>query len=107
MYISFCVFFQGWLVDLINRFGSLNGFQILLDRFQNGPALNVPVIAALIKPFGLCYELLTPNTVQKYFAPIIVSNFLSDFSEFLKNTELQHVQLMLLLLEHLVGKDVK
>ncbi|MGH0117788.1 UNVERIFIED_CONTAM: hypothetical protein FKN15_039959 [Acipenser sinensis] len=39
---------KGWLVDLINKFGSLNGFQILTDRFMSGQALNVQIIAALI-----------------------------------------------------------
>ncbi len=41
--------FQGWLVDLVNKFGGLDGFQILLDRFTKSSALSVPVIAALIK----------------------------------------------------------
>ncbi|XP_049729318.1 probable ubiquitin carboxyl-terminal hydrolase FAF-X isoform X6 [Loxodonta africana] len=40
---------KGWLVDLLNKFGTLNGFQILHDRFINGTALNVQIIAALIK----------------------------------------------------------
>lgn len=43
------VFLQGWLVDLINKFGTLNGFQMLHDRFMSGQALNVQIIAALIK----------------------------------------------------------
>lgn len=42
-------FLQGWLVDLINKFGTLNGFQMLHDRFMSGQALNVQIIAALIK----------------------------------------------------------
>ncbi|KAG8507344.1 putative ubiquitin carboxyl-terminal hydrolase FAF-X, partial [Galemys pyrenaicus] len=61
----------GWLVDLINKFGTLNGFQILHDRFTNGSALNVQIIAALIKPFGQCYEFLSQHTVKKYFIPVI------------------------------------
>lgn len=92
---------RGWLVDLINRyfflsllhvcksfiliqininfycrFGSLNGFEILLSRFQSGRNLTVPVIYALIRPFGLCYELLTVHTIVKYLMPIVVSIFL-------------------------------
>lgn len=50
--IPFSVLFlysQGWLVDLINKFGTLNGFQMLHDRFMSGQALNVQIIAALIK----------------------------------------------------------
>lgn len=45
---------QGWLVDLINKFGTLNGFQILHDRFVSGKALNVQIIAALIKYVHAC-----------------------------------------------------
>ncbi len=45
---------QGWLVDLINKFGTLNGFQILHDRFISSQALNVQIIAALIKYVHAC-----------------------------------------------------
>nr|CAC38831.1 putative ubiquitin-specific protease [Mus musculus] len=62
---------KGWLVDLINTFGTLNGFQILHDRFTSGSALNVQTIAAPIKPFGQCYEFLTQHTLRKYFIPVI------------------------------------
>jgi ubiquitin carboxyl-terminal hydrolase 9/24 len=74
---------RGWLVDLINKFGKLGGFKLLLERFQNGPTLTVPLIAALLKPFGFCYELLTPQTVEKYFLPIIelVPNFLENLTD--------------------------
>ncbi|XP_060591415.1 probable ubiquitin carboxyl-terminal hydrolase FAF-X, partial [Ruditapes philippinarum] len=74
---------RGWLVDLVNKFGSLDGFQILLDRFANSSTLSVPVIAALVKPFGLCAEVLTPHTVQKYFMPIvdIVPKFLDGLTD--------------------------
>ncbi|KAM9576324.1 ubiquitin carboxyl-terminal hydrolase 9X-like isoform 3-T3 [Trichechus inunguis] len=74
---------KGWLVDLINKFGTLNGFQILHDRFINGPALNVQIIAALIKPFGQCYEFLSLHTVQKYFIPVIevVPQFLENLTD--------------------------
>lgn len=64
---------RGWLVDLINLFGNLNGFKILLERFQSGKNLSVPVICALLRPFGLCYEMLTVPTIEKYFMPIVVS----------------------------------
>ena len=49
METSMPVLLQGWLVDLVNLFGKLGGFDILLERFTNGPNLTVPVIAALIK----------------------------------------------------------
>jgi len=41
------VAFQGWLVDMVNKFGALGGFQILLSRFQRN--LSVTLIAALIR----------------------------------------------------------
>ncbi|KAF4528716.1 hypothetical protein B566_EDAN014284 [Ephemera danica] len=62
---------KGWLVDLINKFGSLGGFQILLERFQSGQGLTVPVIHALLRPFGLCYEFLTVHCINTYFLPIM------------------------------------
>ncbi|KAK0096487.1 hypothetical protein PV326_005319 [Microctonus aethiopoides] len=62
---------RGWLVDLINKFGNLDGFVILLSRFQSGRNLTIPVIHALLRPFGLCYELLTVHTIVKYLMPII------------------------------------
>ncbi len=40
---------QGWLVDFINFFGRLGGFKNLLERFTQGPKLNIQVIAALLK----------------------------------------------------------
>lgn len=64
---------RGWLVDLINKFGELGGFQILLDRFQSGKNLSVSVVFALLRPFGLCYEFLTPHTINKYILPVLVS----------------------------------
>lgn len=41
-------------MDLVNRFGQLDGFQILLDRFTKGPPLSVPVVASLIK-YVVCF----------------------------------------------------
>lgn len=55
------------------RFGNLGGFKILLSRFQSGQNLTVPVIYALIRPFGLCYELLTVPTIVEYLMPIVVN----------------------------------
>ncbi|XP_016095403.1 probable ubiquitin carboxyl-terminal hydrolase FAF-X [Sinocyclocheilus grahami] len=74
---------KGWLVDLINKFGTLNGFQILHDRFTSSQALNVQIIAALIKPFGQCYEFLTLHTVKKFFLPVIemVPQFLENLTD--------------------------
>ncbi|RWS11107.1 putative ubiquitin carboxyl-terminal hydrolase FAF-X-like protein [Dinothrombium tinctorium] len=74
---------RGWLIELINKFGKLDGFKILLERFEKGPPLSVPLIAALIRPFGYCYELLTVSTIEKYFLPIIqmVPAFLENLTD--------------------------
>lgn len=34
-------------------------------------ALTVPLIHALVRPFGNCYELLTQRTVERYLLPIV------------------------------------
>ena len=74
---------KGWLVDLLNAFGSHQGFQLVHDRIMSGNSLTVPLIFALVRPFGLCYELLTLKTVQKYFVPIIeaIPNFLENLTD--------------------------
>ena len=53
-------------------FGSLGGFRLLLERFQSGRDLTVVTIYALIRPVGMCYELLTVHTIEKYILPIVV-----------------------------------
>ncbi|XP_071949723.1 ubiquitin carboxyl-terminal hydrolase 9X-like isoform X2 [Antedon mediterranea] len=74
---------KGWLVDLVNKFGSLNGFDVLANRFASDRSLSVSVIHAYLKPWGQCYEILTPNTIQKYFMVIVdrVINFLDSLSD--------------------------
>ncbi|PIK56077.1 hypothetical protein BSL78_06973 [Apostichopus japonicus] len=75
---------KGWLVDLINKFGSLEGFEILQQRFlSKDQPLNVSVIHALIRPWGMCYEMLTQNTVQTFFMPIVdrIVEYLDSLSD--------------------------
>ena len=62
---------RGWLVDLVNVFGELNGFERLLEIFTKQDLPSIHVIASLIKPFGLCSNVLTNQTVTKYLMPII------------------------------------
>lgn len=62
---------RGWLVDLINKFGELGGFQLLLERFQSGKNLTVAIVYALLRPFGLSYECLTPHTINKFLLPVL------------------------------------
>ncbi|CAF4271256.1 unnamed protein product, partial [Rotaria sp. Silwood2] len=75
---------RGWLIDFINRFGDLGGFDKILTRFLSSETkLTISVVVALLKPWGLCYEYLTQATVKKYFAPIIefVPQFLDKLTE--------------------------
>lgn len=55
------------------RFGERGGFSSLLARFQSEKPLSIPIVCALIKPFGYCYELLTVHTIVTYFLPVVVS----------------------------------
>ncbi|XP_030369464.1 probable ubiquitin carboxyl-terminal hydrolase FAF isoform X2 [Scaptodrosophila lebanonensis] len=117
---------RGWLVDLINRFGQLGGFDNLLERFNSGlellkrnqnkatvaaseltlsagslssgskssvctnesvsgqdNRLTLALIHSLLRPFGQCYELLTPATITKYFMPTwnVMLDLLDSFSD--------------------------
>jgi len=102
---------RGWLVDLINRFGQLGGFDNLLERFNSGlellkrnqnkgtgksacgegggegngqdNRLTLALIHSLLRPFGQCYELLTPATIAKYFMPTwnVVLDLLDSFTD--------------------------
>ncbi len=82
---------KGWLVDLVNRFGHLGGFDKILDRFvpkgegkaNSETELTVPLIHALVKPFGQCSDLLTQSTVTTYLLPVVevVPRLLESMSE--------------------------
>lgn len=74
---------RGWLVDLINRFGYFGGFSRLLERFGNESGLTVPLIHALIRPFGQCADLLTQSTLQAYLTPIVdtVPKYLENLTD--------------------------
>ena len=74
---------KGWLVDLLNVFGTNGGFQLVHDRITAGTNLTVPLISALVRPFGHCYELLALNTVKQYFLPVIeaVPKFLENLTD--------------------------
>jgi len=70
-------------VDLINRFGYLNGFQLVRERFERKSALSVHLVFTIIRPFGLCAEFLTRHTVEVYFTPVIqaILNFLDTMGD--------------------------
>uniref|UniRef100_A0A1I8IFQ7 CCR4-NOT transcription complex subunit 11 n=2 Tax=Macrostomum lignano TaxID=282301 RepID=A0A1I8IFQ7_9PLAT len=72
-----------WLVDLVNCFGRLGGFQALARRFEQRDTLNVTIIASLLRPFGASAEVLAPSTVSTYFVPLlpVVQGFLNRLSD--------------------------
>lgn len=75
-----------WLVELIEDFGRYNGFEKIEIQFNNcmkSGSLNIALVSALIKPFGLCYEYLTEQTVNTYFRQMIeeVPKFLENLSD--------------------------
>ena len=74
---------KGWLVDLLNRFGHYGGFDRLLERFCDTNGLTVPLIHALVRPFGQCHALLTSKTLNTYLMPIVegVPIFLESLSD--------------------------
>ncbi|XP_065887407.1 ubiquitin carboxyl-terminal hydrolase 9X-like isoform X3 [Dysidea avara] len=71
---------KGWLVDMINLFGEHGGFEKFRDRILKGSALNVSIIAAMIRPFGLCSDFLTPISLETYIIPVVdkVLDFLDN-----------------------------
>ena len=74
---------RGWLVDLLNRFGYLGGFDALSKRFKIEQSLNVSIIHALVRPFGACHEFLTPTAIKTYLVPIVesVPKYLGNLSD--------------------------
>lgn len=62
---------KGWVVDLVNKFGMLGGFEKLKKRFCEMGNLNVPVVCALIKPFGNCAEVLTGEAIEEFLIPCV------------------------------------
>lgn len=106
-----------WLVDLVNLFGRLGGFHILLDRFQNEENLSVMSIFALIRPIGFCHEYLRLPVIKRYVLPII--EVIPVFLEKLTDEELKKeakneskndalstiVKLSLNLISHLPGEE--
>ncbi|XP_006814325.1 uncharacterized protein LOC100366958 [Saccoglossus kowalevskii] len=78
---------KGFLVDIINLFGNLGGFQSIKERFQRDPPPTIPVTAALLRPFGQCYEFLTEDTVVAYFVPVLDKT--CEMLDVLSDSELQ------------------
>ncbi|CAB4065786.1 USP9_24 [Lepeophtheirus salmonis] len=62
---------NGILLDFIEGFGSLGGFDVLYDRLYHPAKSGICLINAIIKPFGLCAEFLSQDILQRYFLPLL------------------------------------
>ncbi|XP_040571248.1 ubiquitin carboxyl-terminal hydrolase 9Y [Lepeophtheirus salmonis] len=62
---------NGTLLDFIEGFGSLGGFDVLYDRLYHPAKSGICLINAIIKPFGLCAEFLSQDILQRYFLPLL------------------------------------
>lgn len=58
----------GWLVDLINKFGQLGGFQEIQNLFSN-ETIPGSGMCALLSPLSKCAEFLNPTKVCSYLSP--------------------------------------
>lgn len=74
---------KGFLIDLINHFGTEGGFQRLLEKFKSFENPPIDLIGAYLKPFGMCIELLTSSCIQSYMVPCtsIVTTYLENLSD--------------------------
>lgn len=61
----------GWLVDLINVFGSRGGFELIASRFSSGEELDAGQMAALLRPLGQCARFLVKDVVYPILQPAI------------------------------------
>eukprot|EP00794_Sanderia_malayensis_P010838 gene10838-11990_t len=74
---------RGWLVDLVNRFGNLGGFDKLTKRICDCGNINIPVICAQIRPFGQCAEFLTLKTIKDSLMPcvLVIKKYMEDLTD--------------------------
>ncbi|XP_063970785.1 uncharacterized protein LOC129282971 [Lytechinus pictus] len=61
------------LAQLINHFGACGGFELVRQRLRQARDLSIAHLAALLRPFGQCYQQLTADTIKSYFLPTVDS----------------------------------
>ena len=59
----------GWLVDLINRFAFKGGFDSVVQIIEQTDKLSPTLLAALLKPFGLCAAYLNADVIGCKLGP--------------------------------------
>eukprot|EP00096_Caligus_rogercresseyi_P006578 TRINITY_DN2312_c0_g1_i1.p1 TRINITY_DN2312_c0_g1~~TRINITY_DN2312_c0_g1_i1.p1 ORF type:complete len:402 (-),score=172.44 TRINITY_DN2312_c0_g1_i1:417-1622(-) len=79
---------KGWLCDLLELWGSLGGFEVLSSRLSSKEKPpGIPLLLALLRPFGLCAEFLHPSILLKVFAPLL--SHIPDYLNSLNDEELK------------------
>ncbi|XP_015211244.2 ubiquitin carboxyl-terminal hydrolase 24 isoform X3 [Lepisosteus oculatus] len=61
---------HGWLVDLVNRFGEMEGFSSIQSKL-NSEEIEIGNVSALVQPLGVCAEYLNSSLVQPMLDPVI------------------------------------
>ncbi|KAG1652915.1 Ubiquitin carboxyl-terminal hydrolase 24 [Nymphon striatum] len=64
----------GWLVDIINRFGEMGGFDQIKKRLEDESEEfpnHLQSIAALLKPLGVCASYLNPGRICDFLSPYL------------------------------------
>lgn len=58
------------LTQLINQFGTCDGFESVRQCLRHAKDLSIAQLAALLRPFGQCYRQLSADTIKRYFLPV-------------------------------------
>lgn len=61
----------GWLMDLINLFGSQGGFELVAGHFNSQEELDAGQMAALLMPLGQCAKFLVKDVVCPILLPAV------------------------------------
>lgn len=60
----------GWLVNLINKFAELGGFEEIKKQIETAEKVDAPMLAALLKPLGICASYLNAKVLPKVFSDV-------------------------------------
>ncbi|KAL9950990.1 hypothetical protein ACROYT_G043576 [Oculina patagonica] len=60
----------GWLVNLINKFAELGGFEEIKKQIETADKVDAPMLAALLKPLGICASYLNAKVLPKVFSDV-------------------------------------
>lgn len=60
----------GWLVNLINKFAELRGFEEIKKQIETADKVDAPMLAALLKPIGICASYLNAKVLSTVFSDV-------------------------------------